>query len=74
MMQFMVKSVKITYYAEKWCIVGNLYFFHRLVIDYGYCLDLLTISLENSRIFCFPSELGFILLQNIVDIIVFLCR
>ena len=27
----------------------------KLVIDYGYCLDLLTISLENSRVFCgFP--------------------
>ena len=51
--------------------MGNLYFFHILVIDYGYCLDLLTISLENLRIFCFPSELQFILLQNIVDIIVF---
>ena len=35
--------------------MGNLHFFHRLVIDYGYCLDLLTISLENSRVFCFPS-------------------
>ena len=63
MMQFMVKSVKIMYYAES----GALYFFHRLVIDYGYCLDLLTISLENLRIFCFPSELRFISLQNIVD-------
>ena len=51
--------------------MGNLYFFHRLVIHYEYCLDLLTISLENSRVFCFPSELRFILLQNIVDIIVF---
>ena len=50
--------------------MGNLCFFHRLVIDYRYCLDLLTISLENSRVFCFPSELRFILLQNIVDIIV----
>ena len=53
--------------------MGYLYFFHILVIDYGYCLDLLTISLENSRVFCFPSELRFMLLQNIVDIIVFLC-
>ena len=51
--------------------MGNPYFFHRLVIDYGYWLDLLTISLENSRVFCFPN---FILLQNINDIIVFLCR
>ena len=51
--------------------MGNLYFFHILALDYGYCLDLLTISLENSRVFCFPSELRFILLQNIVDIIVF---
>ena len=24
----------------------------KLVIDYGYCLDLLTISLENSRVYC----------------------
>ena len=53
--------------------MGNLYFFHRLVIDYGYCLDLLTISLENSRVFCFPSELRFLSLQKFVDIIVFLC-
>ena len=73
MMQFMVKSVKIIYYADSGGIVGNLYFFHRLAIDYGYWLDLLTISLENSRVFCFPSELRFILMQNIVDIIVFLC-
>ena len=73
MVQFMVKSVKIMYYAEGWCIVSNPYFFPKLVIDYGYWLDLLTISLENSRVFCFPNELRFILLQNIVDIIVFLC-
>ena len=53
--------------------MGNLYFFNRLVIDYGYCLDLLTISLGNSRVFCFPSELRLILLRNIVDITVFLC-
>ena len=46
--------------------VGNPYFFHKLVIDYGYWLDLLTISLENSRVFCFPNELRFTLLQNIV--------
>ena len=52
----------------------HLYFFHRKVIEYGYWLDLLTISLENSRVFCFLSELRFILLQNIVDIIVFHCR
>ena len=69
----MIKSVKIMYYAQNWCIVGNLYFFDKLVIDYGYWPDLLTISLETSRVFCFPSELRFILLQNIVDIIVFLC-
>ena len=49
-----------------------IYFSHKLVIDYGYWLDLLTISLANSRVFCFPNELLFILLQNIVDIIVFL--
>ena len=64
MMQFMVKSAKIMYYVESGALYGNLYFFHRLVIDYGYCLDLLTISLENSREFCFPSELRFILLQK----------
>ena len=51
--------------------MGNLYFFQRLVIDYGYWLDLLTFSLENSRAICFLNELRFILLQNIVDIIVF---
>ena len=69
MMQFMVKSVKIMYYAQS----GALWVIYRLVIDYGYCLDLLTISFENSRVFCFPSELRFILLQNIMDISVFLC-
>ena len=71
MMQFMVKSV--VELCWKWYIVGNPYFFHKLVIEYGYWLDLLTIALESSRVFCFPNELRFILLQNIVDIIVFLC-
>ena len=54
------------------CIMSNLYFFHKLVVDYGYWLDLLTISLENSRVFCFPNEIRFILLKNIADIIVFI--
>ena len=49
--------------------MGNPYFFHKLVIDYGYWLDLLTISLENSRVFCLPNELLIIIMQNIVDII-----
>ena len=56
-------------YVRKWCIVGNPHFLHILVIDYGYWLELLTISLENSKVFCFPSELRFILLQNIVNIL-----
>ena len=50
--------------------MGNSYFFHKLVIDYGYWLDILTSSLEFSVhrqiLFCFP-KLRFILLHNIVD-------
>ena len=68
MMAFMVKSVETMYYVES----GALWVIYISFI-YGYWLDLSTISLKNLRVFCFPSELRFILLQNIVDIIVFLC-
>ena len=48
--------------------MGNYYFLHKLVINYGYWLDLLTISLEIrewAAIILFPK------LRFIVDIIVF---
>ena len=53
--------------------MGNSYFFRKLVIGFGYRLDLLTISLETreqAEIILFP-KLRFILLHSIVDMIVF---
>ena len=72
MKQFVVKSVKIMFYGESGAI-WVVEFFHKLVIVYGYWLDLFTISLEISSVFCFPNELRFILLKNIINITVFLC-
>ena len=42
--------------------MGKSNFFHKLVVDYGYWLDLFNISLENSIAFCFPNELCYILI------------
>ena len=42
----LVKSVKKTYYAESGVLWVIEIFFFKLVIDCGYCPDLLIISLE----------------------------
>ena len=77
---FLVKSVKIMYFmmycfhvesCTLWVI--DISFLNWFSTDYGYWLDLLTISLENSRVFCVSNKPCFILLLNIFDIIVFLC-
>ena len=54
--------------------MGISCFFHKMVIDYGYWLDLLTVSLEIwewAEIILF-QKFRFLLLHNIVDIIDFL--
>ena len=51
--------------------MGNSYFFHKLVIGYGYWLNLLTISLENSGVCASQMNSDSYYFKNIVDIIVF---